>query len=81
MKNKTTNDRAVTIRVTSAQFETVAKIAAENRTTVSALIGGFVESCVTIINVDDENVDLPQFLAVCRTARHYNKRKKPKIRT
>ena len=76
---KENNDRAVTIRVTSAQFETVQQIAAENRTTVSALIGGFVESCVQIIDNDGNKMDLPQFLAVCRTARHYKNRKKPSL--
>ena len=76
MKQKTheTNDRAVTIRITSRQFETVTDLAAENRTTVSALIGGFVDSCVEIIEQKDDP-DLPRFLAVCRLSHNYEKGK------
>lgn len=74
MKSKTeTNDRAVTIRITPTQFETVTDLAAENRTTVSALIGGFVDSCVDIIEQKDESPDLPRFLVVCRVSHNYEK--------
>jgi hypothetical protein len=76
---KDIHDRAVTIRVTQAQYDTIAALATENRQTISSMVGGFVDSCVEIIN-ENNTPTMPQFLAVCRLAKHYQKKPKEKIK-
>ena len=77
---KETNDRPVTIRITPSQFETVSDLADKNRTTVSALIGGFVDSCVEVIFAEADEPKMPRLLATYRVSHNYDKQKdKPRL--
>ena len=71
--------KAITVRVEDELYETLVKLAETNHQTITHLVTGCVESAVEIINAEESEPDIPQFLALCRLSVHWTKTPKNKL--